>query len=88
MANSIDPLANLIQQFPIQCLSAVTALSLFCVWLIAFWRQERRLTAMQMQLDELRCNVCRFEEDYGGLLARFLNLSGSSNSLKFTNRHW
>jgi len=86
MTSSIDPLADLLRQFPFQGLIAVTGLSLFGVWWVAVRRQKRRLTAMRMQLDELRGNVRSLEADYGSLLARFLNLSGSPKSPTVTDR--
>jgi hypothetical protein len=84
MTNSIGPL-DWLRQFPIQSLIAVAFLTLFCAWWVALWRQKRRATAMQLQLDELRRNVRRLEADYWSLVARFLNLSGSAKSLTVPN---
>ena len=57
----IDPLTAWVQQSPIQALIAAVILLVFCALLVAFESQQRRLAALQTQLDSLRRENRRLE---------------------------
>jgi len=72
--DKIDPLAAWIQQSPVEALIAAVILLVFCTLLVAFMRQQRRLAALQTQLQSLSSNLRRLEVAHEGLLVRFMNL--------------
>jgi len=57
----IDPLTAWVQQSPVQALIAAAILLVFCALLVACEHQQRRLTALQTQLDRLRRENRRLE---------------------------
>jgi len=50
------------------------------------WRHQRRLAAMQMQLDNLVNDIRRLEMAYEGLLVRWMNLPRSRKGRTPPNR--
>jgi hypothetical protein len=89
MSSSVDPLAALIALVAADPLVALIAsvaaviLSLFCALLA--WRQQRRLAAMQIQLDKLSSAIRSLESDYERLFIRSLNLPRSRKARKSSN---
>jgi hypothetical protein len=75
--NSVDPLRALIQQSPILASIAAVFLLMCCASLVAFRRQQRRLAALQTQLDTLSHAIRNLEVAHEGLLLRFMNLPRS-----------
>jgi hypothetical protein len=73
MSSSIDPLAVLI------ALVAAVILSAFC---LLAWRQQRRLAAIQTQLDNLSSAILSLEAVREGLFVRSLNLPRSRKARK------
>jgi hypothetical protein len=61
-------------------LIAVAILAIFCAWWVAF----RRLTGLQMQIDELRHDIRGLEAEYSGLLIRQLNKPRSRKARKLS----
>jgi hypothetical protein len=72
--STIDRLANLIAWVtadpPIAMIASAVILTVFCAWWVAF----RRLTGMQMQIDELRRDIRGLEAEYSRLIVSQLNL--------------
>jgi hypothetical protein len=72
--STIDRLTNLIASVTADPLIAMIAsavvLTVFSAWWIAF----RRLTGMQMQIDELRRDIRGLEAEYSGWIVRQSNL--------------
>jgi hypothetical protein len=74
MSNSIDALAAWI------ALIVAVILLVFCASLI--WRQQRRLSAVQTQLDGLSQTISSLEAAHHALLVRFMNLPRSRRARK------
>ena len=83
VSSLINPLADLIWQFSIGWLIAAAILSVFCVSLV--WRHQRRLAAMQTQLDSLSSDIRRLEAAHDGLLVRHMKLPRSRKAPKWSN---
>jgi hypothetical protein len=77
MSSSVDPLPALITLVAADPLVALIAsvaaaiLSLVCA--LVAWRQQSRLTAVQIQLDKLGSVIRSLESDYERLFIRSLN---------------
>jgi hypothetical protein len=80
--SSIDPLGNFIASVaadpPIAMIASVAAVILAVFWWVAF----RRLTGMQMQIDELRRDIRGLEAEYSRLIVRQSNNLPKSRSRK------
>jgi len=78
MSSSIHPLAAMIA-----LVAAVTS-SVLCALLV--WRHQRRLAAIQVQLDSLRRAVNNLELAHQGLLIRYLNLPKARRAQRLSRR--
>jgi len=74
MSHSINALAASIPQPLIQASIGAAIVLGFCAALVAFGRQQRRLSAMQMQLDGVSRAIRKLEVAHEGLLVRLMNL--------------
>jgi hypothetical protein len=82
MSSSTDPLADLIRQLHIGWWIAATILAVFCGWWIAF----RRMTGMQMQINQLRSDVNALQGQNSGWFVRALSpKSRSRKAPKWSN---
>ena len=78
MSSSIHPLAAMIA-----LVAAVTS-SVLCALLV--WRHQRRLAAIQVQLDSFRRAVNNLELAHQGLLIRYLNLPKARRAQRLSRR--
>jgi hypothetical protein len=74
MSISIDPLADVIRQFPIGSLIAVTILAVFCAWWVAFKRLKMHINVLRRDIGRLEEYIGRLEGQYGALLLHQVKL--------------